>query len=69
MTLLLRKEPSMPLFTTGNPLQKPIEWTSLDKEINTVLTKGSEKVGKHIRTHSFRATIITNYRKETPIDR
>lgn len=68
MTLMVNKETSMPLFTTQVCFEKPIDRTSLDKEINTVLTKASEKLGKHIRTHSFRATIITNYLHETPID-
>jgi site-specific recombinase XerD len=68
ITLMVNKEQSMPLFTTQVCFQKPIDRTSLDKEINTVLTKASDKLGKHIRTHSFRATIITNYLHETPVD-
>lgn len=68
MTLMLNKEPFMPLFTTQACFDKAINRTSLDKEINSVLTKASEKLGKHIRTHSFRATIITNYLQRTPIE-
>lgn len=68
MTLMVNKEQSMPLFTTQVCLEKPIDRRSLDKEINAVLTKASDKIGKHIRTHSFRATIITNYLHETPVD-
>ncbi len=59
----------MPLFTTQAPFEKPIDTTSLDKDINSILTKASEKVEEHIRIHPFRATIITNYLQETPIDR
>lgn len=33
---------------------------SFDKELNSVLHKASAKIGKHIRTHSFRATFITD---------
>ena len=68
MTLMLNKEPFMPLFTTQACFEKAINRSSLDKEINSVLTKGSEKLGKHIRTHLFRGTIITNYLQRTPID-
>ena len=68
MTLMANKELSMPLFTTQVCFEKPIDRSSLDREIYIVLTKASEKIGKHIRTHSFRGTIITNYLKKTPID-
>jgi len=65
---MVNKELSMPLFTTQACFEKPIDRSSLDREIYIVLTKASEKIGKHIRTHSFRGTIITNYLKKTPID-
>lgn len=58
----------MPLFTTQVCFSKSIDRTSLEKELNAALTKASEMFRKHIRTHSFRATLITNYLQRTPID-
>ena len=55
------------LFTTQTNLLKPIDRTSFDHEINNVLIKGSHFFHKHIRTHTFRASIISNFLKSTPI--
>ena len=56
------------LFTTQTHLLKPIDRTSFDHERHNVLIKGSHFFHKHIRTHSFRASIISNFLKSTPID-
>ena len=55
-------------FTTQVNFEKAIHRASFDNEINNVLKNASEKLGKHLRSHSFRATLITNYLKETPIE-
>ena len=71
---MLKVDPFMPLFTipvvgpSSFALKKPIDRTSLDKEINGKVTKASDKVGQHIRTHSCSGTIITNYLQDTPLD-
>ena len=56
------------VFTTQKNLHKPINRSSFDTEINDVLVKASQLFDKHIRTHSFRASIITDYLKDNPID-
>ncbi len=67
--LLMRdKQDNQFFFTTQVNFEKPIHRASFDNEINAILIKASEMLGKHIRSHSFRATLITNYLKETPID-
>lgn len=62
------KEESQPLFTTQICFEKPIDRTFLDKEINIVLSKAQEKLGKYIRIHSFWDTNITKDLKDTSID-
>ena len=66
--LMLDKSELDPFFTTQSCLTKSIDRTSFNKELNKVLTKASLEFGKHIRTHSFRATLITNYLDSTPIE-
>ncbi len=56
------------LFTTKANLDKPIERSSFDHEINKFLIKTSHFPQKHIRTHSFRASLISDLLKSTPID-
>jgi site-specific recombinase XerD len=56
-----------PLFTTQNQLNKPISRSSFDNELNQVLKKASLALDKNIRTHSFRATIISELLETTPI--
>ena len=55
------------LFTTKVNFEKAIDRTSFDHEINNIYIKGSLVFHKHIRTHSFRASIITDFLKSTPI--
>ena len=66
--LMIHKERDSFFFTTQNNTEKPINRSSFDNELNHVLSKASEKYSKHIRTHSFRASIITDFLKNTPID-
>lgn len=65
--LMADKEGTQPLFTTQAQLEKPINRSSFDNELNRVLEKASLALHKHIRTHSFRATIITELLETTPI--
>ena len=66
--LMTDKDRESFLFTTQKDLQKPINRSSFDTELNAVLVKASDRFHKHIRTHTFRASIITDYLKDTPID-
>lgn len=56
------------LFTTIVKFDKPINRSSFDSELNQVLTKASHKFNKHIRTHSFRASLISDFLKSTLVD-
>src|SRR3569623_58194 len=62
------KTADAPLFTTAKDFTKPIARDNFDKELNQILTTASAQLQKHIRTHSFRATIITELLKTSPID-
>ena len=65
--LMTDKDGTHPFFTTQIQLDKPINRSSFDNELNNVLKKASLHLHKHIRTHSFRATIITDLLETTPI--
>ena len=39
-----------------------------DKEVNNILVNPSERLEKNIRTHSFRASIISDFFKTAPVD-
>jgi site-specific recombinase XerD len=56
------------VFTTEKRLDKPMNRASFDNELNVILQKCSLEFGKHLRTHSFRATMITDLLVSTPID-
>lgn len=62
------KAADMPLFTANHEINKPISRETFDKELNLILTQASIKLEKHLRTHSFRATIITELLRYNPID-
>lgn len=54
-------------FFTANPLllKKPMELKALersnfDKDLNLIRKKASVLLGKHLRTHNFRATFVTD---------
>lgn len=66
--LMFDKERDSFFFTTQNRSDKPINRSSFDHELNQILAKASDIFSKHLRTHSFRASIITDFLKSTPID-
>ncbi|HEX8278146.1 MAG TPA: site-specific integrase [Segetibacter sp.] len=66
-SLMQNKAANQPLFTTQNQSNKPISRSSFNNELNLVLKKASLALDKNIRTHSFRATIITELLETTPI--
>lgn len=65
--LMMHKERDYFFFTTQNRSDKPINRSYFDTELNNVLMKTSEIYSKHIRTHSFMASITTDFFKSTPI--
>ncbi len=68
--LLLSKDKfnDSPLFSPIDDKNKSLPRESFDKELNKILNKASGKLEKYIRTHSFRATLITELLESTPID-
>ena len=68
LTMCKKKEDNDPVFTTVQELREPIRRDNFDKELNLTLKQASIELKKYIRTHSFRATIITELLKETSID-
>jgi len=66
--LMFDKERDSFFFTTQNRLDKPINRSSFDHELNQILTKAEYMFSKHLRTHTFRASIITDFLKSTPTD-
>ena len=67
-TLCKDKKLTNYVFTTEFNINKAISRESFDRELNSILKKASLDFGKHLRTHSFRATFITDLLKSTPID-
>lgn len=67
--LMNNKTNDDPLFTTQKVLNKPIHKTSLDKEVNEFLKTASLEQGKHFRSHSFRATLISDLLESQPLQR
>ena len=65
--LMLDKNDNDPFYTTQIELKKAINRSSFDDELNKVLKIASVRLNKNIRTHSFRATIITDLLETTPI--
>lgn len=65
--LMEDKEGNLFFFTTQIQLDKAINRSSFDNELNKILKKASLDLHKHIRTHSFRATIISDLLVTTPI--
>jgi integrase len=62
------KTGDMPLFTANQQPSKPISRENFDKEFNRILIKASSQFEKHLTTHSFRATMITELLRHSPID-
>lgn len=52
-----------PIFTTQHSIHEPISSYTFERELNNILTIASSMLNKHIRTHSFRATLITDLLK------
>jgi hypothetical protein len=65
---MVNKERDSFFFTTQKRLDKPINRSSFDTELNSVLIRALEIFSKYLRTHSFRASIITDFLKSTVID-
>ena len=57
----------MPIFTALPIKHKPLSQYNFEKELNYVLKKASLKLHKFLRTHSFRAPIITEVLESMPI--
>lgn len=67
--VLIRDKPdNAPLFTAAHDFTKHISTDTFERELNTILAKASSQLEKHLRTHSFRATIITELLVSTPIE-
>lgn len=62
------KQHEQPAFTaTANSVQPISEWT-FERELNEILKQASVKLQKHVRTHSFRATVVSELLKsKTPL--
>jgi integrase/recombinase XerD len=67
-TIMNNKSSDEFLFSTQVNFKKPINRSSFDQELNNVLQKGSRIFNKFFRTHSFRATLVTDFLVDTPID-
>ncbi len=57
-----------PFFSSALKLDVAIARETFDRELNNILKSASARLGKHLRTHSFRATLITDLLENTPID-
>lgn len=57
--LSANKNENDPIFTPINKINVPMPRENLDKELNKTLKSASELLQKNIKTHSFRATVIT----------
>lgn len=68
LSICKQKEDNDPVFTTVVNLKEPIRRDNFDKELNLILKQASLELKKNIRTHSFRATLITELLKNTSID-
>jgi integrase len=68
LSICKNKEENQPVFTTVDNPNEPIRRDNFDKELNLTLKQVSIDLKKNIRTHSFRATLITELLKNTSID-
>lgn len=68
LAICKEKQDNDPVFTTKEKPKEAIRRDNFDKELNLVLKQASTELKKNIRTHSFRATVITELLKETSID-
>ena len=56
------------LFSSPEDSTLPFNHELFDRELNKILSKASVIYGKHLRTHSFRATFITDLLESVQID-
>lgn len=56
------------IFSSPKNNEKHLDSDNFDRELNYILTKASTIFEKHLRTHSFRATFITDLLKSVEID-
>lgn len=65
-----KKKAGAPFITASNHLTKVIARETFDKELNKILAIVSAQLEKHLRTNSFKATLISisELLKSTPID-
>lgn len=70
--ILVDKQPkdNGPIFFKQTNMNEPLDRVNFNKQCNKVCVIASKKLEKHIRTHSFRATIITDLlNQEVPIEK
>jgi site-specific recombinase XerD len=62
VNLLLQKQPNSDglAFASRKDTTKPLNRFNFTKQCNDVLEKASEDLGKHLRSHSFRASFVTD---------
>jgi site-specific recombinase XerD len=53
-------KPANPIFSNRLDTTKPMSKTNLKEQVNKVLLEASKRLQKHIRSHSFRATFVTD---------
>jgi site-specific recombinase XerD len=67
--LTANKEVSSYLFSSPGSANVPLDRSLFDRELNKILERASVLFQKHVRTHSFRATVITDLLENSvPID-
>lgn len=59
LVLSSKKNENDPVFSPIDKMDAPMPRENLDRELNKILAKASEIFKKNIKTHSFRATVIT----------
>jgi hypothetical protein len=53
------RAPEQPAFSTAKAKGPPIKEQTLERELNQVLAKASEILQKHLRTHTFIVSYVT----------
>lgn len=65
--ILKRKNNNEYFFSTIDRGDTPLDRCVFNRELNAILKKASMEFDKNFKTHSFRATFITDLLKEVPI--
>jgi len=69
-TITHGKEYNAPAFTPQKQITEPINKDVHEKELNDIMKQASKILSKHLRTHSFRATLITDLLKNgAPVEK